>query len=287
VASASFAVKIFAVPVWRCAALFLFLLSVSTSSVAWGPEGHEIVGDIARSHLTDHARVRIRELLGSDDLAAVSAWADDIKAERPETSAWHFVDIPVISSGFLEQRDCYRPDGRHPATKEDHRNCVVERISLFAHVLADKNALRRDRVEALKFVVHFVGDIHQPLHAIGEARGGNEIHVVEFGQTQCGKYACNLHFVWDIGLIEHAGRREADYVSYLERWIVRRRLQDKAGGSPENWANESFALAKQVWLSDGSQVDEAYFRTNIEVVNERLALAGLRLARLLNEAFAR
>src|SRR6266481_5963081 len=75
-----------------------------------------------------------------------------------------------------------------------------------------------------------------------------------------GKYACNLHLAWDIGLIEHAGRREADYVSYLEKWAVRRHLQDRAGGSPENWANESFALAKQVWLNDGSQVGETYFR---------------------------
>jgi len=264
----------------------IFVLSVSRPSFAWGPEGHEIVADIARSHLTERARHGISAMLGNDDLAAVSVWADDVKSERPETSGWHFVDIPVSSSGFSEQRDCYRPDERHRSTKEDHYNCVVDRISLFAHLLADKNAPRPDRVEALKFVVHFVGDIHQPLHAIGEARGGNEIHVVEFGQTQCGKYACNLHFAWDIGLIEHTGRREADYVSYLEKWIVRRRLQGRAGGSPENWANESFALAKQVWLNDGSAVDPTYFRANIEVVNERLALAGLRLARLLNEALA-
>ncbi len=272
---------------WKCAAFFLCLLRASTPSFAWGPEGHKIVADIARSHLSERAGHGISALLGNDDLAAISVWADDIKAERRETAGWHFVDIPVSSSGFSEPRDCYRPDARHATTKEDHHNCVVDRISLFTHVLADKNAPRPDRIEALKFVVHFVGDVHQPLHAIGEARGGNEIHVLEFGQTQCGKYACNLHLAWDIGLIEHAGRREADYVSYLEKWAVRRHLQDRAGGSPENWANESFALAKQVWLKDGSQVGETYFRTNIEVVNERLALAGLRLARLLNNAFAK
>ena len=286
-ASANFAVRIFSVSAWRYPAFFVFLLSVSTPSFAWGPEGHEIVADIARSHLTEHARDRIRELLGNDDLAAVSVWADDIKAERPETFGWHFVDIPMSAQGFSGPRDCYRPDERHPATKEDHHNCVVDRISLFARVLADKNAPRPDRIEALKFVVHFVGDIHQPLHATGEARGGNEIHVVEFGQTQCGKYVCNLHFAWDIGLIEHAGRREADYVNYLEKWITRQRLQQKAGGTPETWANESFILAKQVWLNDGGTIDEAYYRNKIGTLDQRLALAGLRLARLLNEALGK
>jgi S1/P1 Nuclease len=286
-ASANFAVRIFSVSAWRYPAFFLFLLSVSRPSFAWGPEGHEIVGDIARSHLTERARHGISALLGNDDLAAVSVWADDIKAEHPETAGWHFVDIPVRSLGFSEQRDCYRPDERHPSRKEDHHNCVVDRISLFAHVLADKKAPRPDRIEALKFVVHFVGDIHQPLHAIGEARGGNEIHVVEFGQTQCGKYVCNLHFAWDVGLIEHTGRREADYVNNLERWITRQRLQQKAGGTPEIWANESFILAKQVWLSDGGTIDEAYYRNNIGTLDQRLVLAGLRLGRLLNEALGK
>src|SRR6266700_561929 len=235
------------------------MLFIGTPLFAWGPEGHRVVAQIARAHLSQRARHQIENLLGNDDLASVSTWADEIRPQRPETFGWHFVDIPMNSSGFDEQRDCYRPNEKNDRGN-DHHNCVVDRIVIFEQVLGDKRASKPDRVEALKFLVHFVGDIHQPLHAIGEARGGNDIHVTEFGSAECGSRPCNLHSAWDIGLIEHTGRREADYVSYLEKWIVRRRLQGRAGGSPENWANESFALAKQVWLNDGSAVDPTYFR---------------------------
>ena len=267
--------------------LFILSITFSLPACAWGPEGHQIVADIAQSHLIPTAKLHMRELLGDDDLAAVSTWADEIKRERVETFAWHFVDIPRSSSGFSEERDCYRPDEKHPSSLQDHHNCVVDRISMFEQVLADRNASRQDRLEALKFLVHFVGDIHQPLHAIADARGGNDIHVSEFGSTQCGKFPCNLHFAWDIGLIEHTGRPEKDYAAYLEKLILNGNLARKADASPEDWANESFRLAKQVWLNDGSGVDEAYYRANIPVVDERLALAGLRLAKVLNRALTK
>src|SRR5260370_1113032 len=143
-----------------------------------------------------------------------------------------------------------------------------ELCTVFAHcavrisqrVLADRTRPSSDRVEALKFLIHFVADLHQPLHAIGEARGGNDIHISEFGSSQCGNGLCNLHSAWDVGLIEHTGRTEKDYVSYLEKWISRRNLQREADKPPEAWANESFDLAKKVWLNNGGVVDEAYYR---------------------------
>ena len=144
-----------------------------------------------------------------------------------------------------------------------------------------------DRIEALKFLVHFVGDIHQPLHSVDEARGGNDIHVVEFGSPQCGKGPCNFHFVWDIALIEHTGLSEQDYVARVEQLIASRNLQGKATGTPEDWANESFRVAQKVWLNEGGAVDEAYYQANIGVVDERLALAGLRLAGVLNEVLGK
>jgi hypothetical protein len=225
--------------------------------------------------------------MGTDDLASISTWADEVRNDRPETYGWHFVDIPWGAEGFSESRDCYRPDDKHPESKQDHHNCVVDRIEIFQRELSDRNASTPDRVEALKFLVHFVGDVHQPLHAIGEARGGNDIKVVEFGSPECGTRPCNLHFVWDVGLIDHAKRSEQDYVMYLAGLITRQNLQAQADGTPEDWANESFHLAHQVWLNDGGQADEAYYRKNIELVDERLALAGLRLAGLLNEALGK
>jgi hypothetical protein len=271
----------------HCAAIFVFLLLLSIESLAWGPEGHRIVGDIAETRLTRTARLQVKELLGNGGLAAVSVWADEIKRERPETYGWHFVDTPMDGSGFFEQRDCFRPDEKHPYTLQDHHNCVVDRISMFKHVLADRNAPRQDRIEALKFLVHFVGDVHQPMHAIEEARGGNGIHISEFGSTQCGKYACNLHFAWDTGLIEHVGISEKRYVARLNELIASRKLTVQGGGTPAEWANESFLLAKKVWLNDGDAVDETYFENDIGIVNRRLALAGIRLARMINQLLGR
>ena len=269
------------------AAFFLFLLLVPASLLAWGPEGHRLVGDIAQARLTSTARLHVTELLGNDDLAAISVWADDIKGERPETYGWHFVDIPTNASGFSEPRDCFRPDEKHPSTVQDHHNCVVDRITMFKQVLSDRSAPKQDRIEALKFLVHFVGDVHQPMHAIGEARGGNDIHVIEFGSPQCGKYPCNLHFAWDMGLIEHTGLSEGQYVSKLDRLITSRKLVSQADGTPEQWANESFQLAKKVWVNDGGAIDEAYYKNDIGIVDQRLALAGIRLAWLLNQALGK
>ncbi len=122
------------------------------------------------------------------------------------------------------------------------------------------------------------------MHAIGEARGGNDIHVTEFGSAQCGTRPCNLHGAWDIGLIEHAARSDEQYSAEIEQLISRQHLQSKADGTPATWANESFQIAKEVLVNDGGVIDEIYFRKSMPLLNERLALAGLRLAKLLNDS---
>jgi len=263
-----------------CAAL----LTLSIPSLAWGPEGHRIVADVAAHHLNAVAKRRIRDLLGNDDLAAVSTWADEIKNQRRETYFWHFVDIPWNANGFSESRDCSRASGMRSADIQYRHNCVVDEILAFQRVLSDHAASRSEQTEALKFLVHFVADIHQPLHAIGEAHGGNDVHISEFGQSECGARPCNLHFTWDIGLIEHAHRSEPNYVAHIEKLILQANLQNQADGTAEDWANESFKVAHQVWLNDGESVDERYYRQSIGVLDKQLALAGLRLAKLLNRA---
>jgi hypothetical protein len=158
---------------------------------------------------------------------------------------------------------------------------------MFRQVLTDGNASERDRLLALLFLVHFVGDIHQPLHAIDDARGGNDIKVTVFGSDQCGSYPCNLHGVWDFSLIDHTGYSEEQYVSHLNELIARNQWEQKAGGSPADWANESHREAIQVWVKNGTAIDEAYYRANIQLVDERLALAGIRLAALLNDSLGK
>ncbi len=227
------------------------------------------------------------DLLGNDDLAEISTWADGIKRERTESNAWHFVDIPWNASGFDQQRDCYHPNRRSAASLADHHNCIVDRIAMFETVLADPHAARPDRVEALTFLVHLVADVHQPLHTIAEAHGGNDVPIVQFGRTQCGSRPYDLHGAWDIGLIGHSRRSEREYVRQLEELVSRERLDRQPEGTPEQWANQSFHIARDVWLQEGAAVDEAYYRRSIQIVDEQLARAGIRLADLLNAALGK
>jgi S1/P1 Nuclease len=268
-------------------ALLLLATLVPTQLSAWGPKGHAIVADLAQSRLTPAARASLQLLLGNDSLASISTWADQVRKDRDESFGWHFVDIPKDAPGFSQQRDCFRPQDKHKDALTDHHNCVVDRIEMFQKVLADPAAPRESRVEALKWIVHFVADLHQPLHAIDEARGGNDIKLAVFGSPKCGDYDCNLHWTWDSLLLEHTGLSQEDYVRRLNELIAQKHLEKQARGTPVDWANESHVQARRLVEPIPAAVDEAYYQANIELVNQKLALAGLRLAALLNETLGK
>jgi hypothetical protein len=252
------------------AALLSFLLLLPSPQVwAWGNDGHRIISDIAWDHLQPAARANLRPFLGDYNLASISVWPDDVRKDRPGTAPWHYVDISPDASGYTA-KDC--PDD----------NCVVAQIDKFARILGDTNRPFAERSEALMFLVHFVGDISQPMHAMANARGGNDIAVTAFGSTQCGGYACNLHSVWDSELIRHTGLPEQAYVKELEALIGRDHLT--AGPvDPAAWANESLQLAKQAWVEPQANIDQTYYEKQRPVVDRQLALAGLRLAVVLNQ----
>jgi S1/P1 Nuclease len=268
-------------------ALLLLATLIPTQLSAWGAKGHAIVADIAQSRLTPTARKNLQLLLGNDSLASIASWADLIRKERDESYDWHFVDIPKDAAGFSQERDCFRPQDKHKDALTDHHNCVVDRIEMFQKVLADGNASRGDRLEALKWIVHFVGDLHQPLHAIDEARGGNDIKMPVFGSPKCGDYDCNLHWTWDELLIQHTGLSEEDYVHRLNVLIGQKHLEREAGGTAVDWANESHPQARHIVDPKPVAIDETYYQANIELVNEKLALAGLRLAAVLNNTLGK
>jgi hypothetical protein len=260
---------------------------ISTQLSAWGPKGHAIVADIAASRLTPIAKQKLQSLLGPDSLASIASWADSVRKEHDESYDWHFVDIPKDAPGFSDERDCFRPQDKHKDALTDHHNCVVDRIEIFQKILGDEKASRADRLEALKWLVHFVGDLHQPLHAIDEARGGNDIKLAVFGSPKCGDYDCNLHWAWDTLLLEHTGYSEEEYVGRLNTLIAQKHLENQAGGTPVDWANESHLQARQIMEAKPAAVDDAYYQANIELVNQKLALAGLRLATLLNNTLGK
>lgn len=268
-------------------ALLLLATLVPSQLSAWGPKGHTIVADIAQSRLTAETRKNLQLLLGNDSLASISTWADSVRKERDESFGWHFVDIPKDAPGFSQERDCFRPQDKHKDALTDHHNCVVDRIEMFQKVLGDEGASKDNRLEALKWIVHFVGDLHQPLHAIEEGRGGNDIKLPVFGSPKCGDYDCNLHWAWDSLLLEHTGLSQEDYVRRLNDLIAQKHLEKQAGGTPVDWANESHRQARHLVDPRPAAIEEAYYQANIDLVNEKLALAGLRLAALLNDTLGK
>jgi nuclease S1 len=256
------------------AAVALFLVLLPSQSYAWGREGHRIVAEIAEQYLEPATARQIRELLRLDNattLAEVSTWADDIRAQRRNTAPWHFVDIPVDAASYDRARDCKRG------------NCVVAAIERFERVLAERSARPRARLEALKFLVHFIGDLHQPLHAAdNHDRGGNQVRVTFLG------HRTNLHAIWDSGILAPAVVQgdERSYALRLARSISDRDLARWQRGSVIDWANEAHAVARRVvygaLVHAPGSLPASYERSALPVVNEQLKKAGVRLAGVLN-----
>jgi hypothetical protein len=255
---------------------------------AWGAQGHRLVGLIAADRLTPAARQNVAWLLDGQTLADVSSWADTITSEQVQTSYWHYLNIPPEASGYDRDRDCPKQPGTEAGSRADRwRDCVVDRILFWEQRLANPKLDRADRATALKFVVHFIGDLHQPFHALGVGRGGNDVHVRVFGQADCGNdpakpSPCNLHSVWDGRLIARRNLGDPAFVKVLQKVIVDKKFGSQAPGTPAQWAEQSFRLAKEALVRPDTNIEEAYFRRHIGVIEERLALGGVRLAADLN-----
>ncbi|MDR3499931.1 MAG: S1/P1 nuclease [Parvibaculum sp.] len=245
---------------------------------AWGSEGHEVIALIAASELTPAARAKVGELLGGDvagAMADASTWADRIRRVRPETAPWHYVDIEIASAGYDPARDC------------PNDACVVAQIQKDAVIIGDKSLAQPVRAEALRFLIHFVGDVHQPLHASNNNdRGGNEVRVVIDGARK------NLHAVWDTNVVEALGNDPATVAAILERQITPEEKRQWSRGSVVDWANQSFQIAKNkiyATLPGKGGTDAPiilpsdYAAREANITSIQLERAGVRLAMLLNK----
>ncbi|HEX5304855.1 MAG TPA: S1/P1 nuclease [Dyella sp.] len=265
---------------------------------AWGPEGHAIVADIAQQHLDPAAAAQVQALLqleGESRLDEISSWADDHRKEFPRTGGWHYVDIPLHADAYVPARDCAR------------NNCVTAQISHFGQVLADRSAAPAERLEALKWVVHFVGDVHQPLHAEdNDDKGGNTVQLQFFGR------GTNLHSVWDGGVLRHQlGLVPGPNYTFDHAAVQAVAMQLDASISPADraawsamgglaqlyaqsvaWAETSHQLAQDVAYAhlDGRKQagwSQRYQAVAWPVVRTRLQQGGVRLAAVLNELLGR
>lgn len=252
---------------------FLLLLGVPSSS-AWGPDGHWIVGKIAEQHLSPNATKRLALLFGeSTSLAEVANWADEIREDRPESAPWHYINIPPGATEIDLKRDCAGDD------------CVTAQIRRLVGVLRLGMREREERQDALKFLAHLVGDLHQPLHAgYGHDHGGNGIVVVAAGRN------LDLHALWDSVVVKRIGEDRDAIAARLSASVSPEQKKAWGKGSIRDWSWESHLLAVRVaygGLPPGNpkQLEDGYLRQATMVAEEQLAKAGIRLAKVINDAW--
>lgn len=250
-------------------ALFLIIMMPSIA-LAWGPTGHRMVATLAERQIDQKAHADIQHLLGvlgASSLADIANWADEMRGDPAQrelsrsTSRLHYVN-------FSDSRCLYEPvkicvDGQ----------CVVAAINHYAAVLGDRSATDTTRADALRYLVHFVGDAHQPLHAgYRPDRGGNNYQVRFNGKGS------NLHAIWDSQILasRHLGWKE--YARRLQRPPVSDNDQD-----PADWAEQSCRITRDDGIYPASRtIDKAYLDRMRPIVERQIRLAAKRLADLLD-----
>jgi hypothetical protein len=255
------------------AGLFALLLGVTPNTArAWGSQGHQVVANLAQAQLSAKAKREVNRLLALEPgqtMASISGWADEHRS--PATAAWHYVNFPKNSCSYSAERDC--PDGQ----------CVVAAIDRQRDILASK-VTDEVRLRALKYLVHLVADVHQPLHAgYAEDRGGNSY------QLQAFMRGTNLHAFWDSGLIRALDQDTEVITARLLDSGTRNKISAAANGSPATStavraAEESCRIVGLPDFYPGRLVDRAYVQRFTPLMEQRLKQAGTRLAAELNKA---
>jgi hypothetical protein len=243
--------------------------------ISWGAVGHRTVGSIAEKHLTPKALAGVKDLLGGQDLAGVANWADSVRSlpAYKQTGPWHYINLPM---GLTYDAFKNRVENMLEAN-------VYSALVAQLRLISDASVSRERKVAALKFVVHFVGDLHQPMHVSREEdKGGNTIQLNYDGQ------GTNLHAVWDSKLIDHTG---LDYQQLAAKYdnASPAQIRQWQNDPVVKWMWESYQITEQLYAEVDSMHDrsigQAYYDEHIATVALRLEQAGVRLAGLLNVLF--
>lgn len=251
------------------AVLILFTITL----VSWGVVGHRAIGKIAENHLSGKAKKAVQELLGTESLSIVSTYADEVRSYEnfKYTAPWHYVNLPhgLSFDQFSKQlKGLDKPN-------------IYKALLECTQVLKNPAKTKAEKVFALKFIVHMVGDLHQPMHTgRSEDSGGNGIKVKLMRRES------NLHGLWDSGLIDYAGMSYTELAQgcdTLSKDEVKRYGQDDM----VQWAYESYQISQQLYAEAASNpdFDYNYYPKHADIVKKRLAMAGVRLAALLNTIY--
>ncbi|MEM1208112.1 MAG: S1/P1 nuclease [Planctomycetota bacterium] len=250
------------------APLLLLACVVAFPAWGWGSDGHLIIAEIAENRLTPAAQAGVADLIGDQSLGDISTWADQIRRQRPETRPWHYLNPPLgVDQVLLE----------HSPPEGSVLSCVVEQTA----ILRDAEATHAERSEALYWLAHMVGDIHCPMHVSkAEDRGGNDIDVIVAGTET------NLHRAWDGTIWRVRGETWQETADRLESSIDE--FEIDATMNPEDWATETYRYAIDYGynVTPGTELGEDYIEQALPIIDRQFVAGGVRLAALLNEAFA-
>lgn len=249
----------------------LLLLLLATDALAWGKTGHRVTGALAEPWLTPEARAAVREILGVETLAEASTWPDEMRSApgafwQETANPWHYVTVP--------------PGRRYAEVGAPPEGDAVTALARFARTLRDPGASRAERQLALRFAVHLVADLHQPLHVgNGRDRGGNDFEVRWFGRPS------NLHRLWDTQLVEHEKLSFSEWAAWLGARITPEQAVAWSDADPRVWIAESAALRDRVYPEE-RDLSWDYAFEHLPALKERLSRAGVRIAAWLNAVFA-
>lgn len=250
--------------------ILLTSLAISGQVLAWGQNGHRITGAIAEKYLSKKAHSAIQKLLPNEDLAEASTYADEMRSDPSEfwkktANPWHYV---TITEGHTYHSENAPEEGD-----------AITALNQFTLTLKDPTTSLAEKQLALRFIVHIIGDLHQPLHVgSGKDRGGNDVKLQFYWKDS------NLHSVWDSGLIE---QRELSYTEWTE-WLSKKISPQQAKQwmviDPQVWMSESAAIRDTIYpTSDKLSYD--YLYESMPIVKQRLQMGGLRIAAYLNAIF--
>jgi hypothetical protein len=248
--------------------ILLTLLTLNTSS-GWGPTGHRATGWIAEKYLNKKAKKAVRELLGSQSLAMVSTWMDEVRSDSTYDymEDWHWVTIPF---GTTYEQTTKNPNGDIIAT--------IERV---VTELKSGKMPREEEIKRIKILVHLVGDIHQPLHVGGrDDKGGNDVKVSWFRNES------NLHRVWDSEMIDDTRLSYTELAQSLDQ-PSENQLKTWQKATVRDWAKESQSYEKQVYDIGNGRLGYRYSYLHFHIVRYRLLQAGVRLAGILNDIYGK
>ena len=248
--------------------ILFFCLAASLPSFGWGKTGHRVVGRIAEQHLTKKARKNLQSILGNESLAMVSNWMDFIKTDPgwDHANPWHY---------------CTIPDGMtYDQVEIPREGDIIQTLNRVIQELKTKHFADVDELTVLKFLIHLVGDIHQPLHVgNGMDRGGNDVNVRWFRQNS------NLHRVWDSGMIDYQQLSYTEMTSSID-FATKAQIAALQDATILDWAYEAMALRNRVYdLPEDNKLSYRYVFDNWAIVENQLLKAGIRLAGILNDIY--